>query len=204
MLTRFISIIFLALSFSAKANIHFPVKPVPGLISKLYGDVQFGTANIYWKLFEQPSGLHFIIQKSENGKDFTSLDTVKSNDGINFQYKDTLPLPSAFYRIKAEGHDTSYSDIMRLSTIEGLPHVKISPSLFDVVINVEVSCMINETFNIVLTNSRGEIVNQRELNAEKGPNKVVFDDTVSFLYADEYTITITGNQYSYFQKLYKK
>lgn len=211
MLTRIIFLALFVQSTIAKANecSHlkgniFQPQPIPGLISKFYGEVQYGTATIYWKLYEQQTGNHFIIERSENGKDFRALDTVKSLDGLNYKYKDLVPLASAFYRIKNVGVDTVYSDIMRLSTLSGMPQVKISPSPFDVVINVEVNSMINETFSMVLTNSKGEVVNSRELNAEKGSNKVVFDDTVSFLYPDEYTMTVSGIQYLYTQKLLKK
>jgi hypothetical protein len=176
----------------------------PGIISKFYGELQHGAATIFWKLYEEGSSSLFYIERSDNGKDFTELAQVNSSDGINFQYKDSLPLPTGFYRIKATGRDTVYSDIIRMSTLSGLPQVKVWPALFDVVINVEVNTAINETFTAVLTNSKGETLISKELAASKGNSKMVLDDTVSFLYPDEYTLTVTGLQYSYSQKLYKK
>lgn len=166
--------------------------------------MQYGTATICWKLYEEGSTSFFYIERSENSKDFTVLDRVGSTDGINFQYKDSLPLPTGFYRIKAVGTDTVYSDIIRLSTISGLPQVKVWPATFDVAIHVEVNSTIKETFTAVLTNSKGETLISKLMNAEKGNSQVIFDDTVSFLYADEYTMTVSGLQYSYSQKLYKK
>lgn len=213
MLTRLILFAFLLSSITSKAhsnltflknNISFPGKNVPGVISKFYGELQYGAATLCWKLYEEGSDRRFIVERSENGTDFKELAYVTSSDGINFQYKDTLPLPTGFYRVKAISTDTIYSDIMRLSTLSGLPEIKISPALFDVVINVEINSKINESFNLVLTNSKDEIISNRSLNASIGVNKVIFDDVISFLYADEYTMTITGFQYSYSQKLYKK
>lgn len=213
MLHRSILMVFLVQSLTAQANRYkFPPtnsitasgKPVPGIISKLYGDLQYGAANIHWKLYEQGSNSRFFIEKSVNGKDFTELDTVISTDGLHFQYKDPAPLPTGFYRIKAIGNDTVYSDVMRLSTLNGLPHVKVWPALFDVAINVEIESQINEAFTIVLTNSKGEILMSKEAKTEQGTCKISFDDTVSFLYAGEYSITVTGLQYSYSRQLHKK
>jgi|GEM_PF-2922159 len=213
MINRLILIAFILQSLSVKATSFklFPENlntgnslPAPGIISKFYGELQYGAATIYWKLYEEGTKSLFYIERSEDGKNFTALDRVASSDGINFQFKDSAPLPTGFYRVKAIGTDTVYSDIMRLSTLSGLPHVKVWPAKFDVVIHVEVNTAINETFTAVLTNSKGETLIRKEVNAEKGNSEIVFDDTVSFLYPDEYTITVTGLQYFYSQKLYKK
>lgn len=213
MLYRYILFAILLHSISTKANdLNFfsstfntkPLLPFPGMFSKFYGEVQYGNATIYWKLYEQGSNNKFFIERSENGNDYKELDSVSSIDGINFSYKDTIPLSTGFYRIKAIGKDTIYSDIMRLSTISGIPKVKVWPVLFDVVLNVEINSNIIETFTAVLTNSKGEEIISKEVTVEKGSSKIVFDNTISFLYPDEYTLTVTGLQYSYNQKLFKK
>jgi hypothetical protein len=213
MLNKFILSFFLVQSFTANAGTSAPFpkkiisnsdKSSPGIICKFYGDIQYGAANLSWKLYEQQINSLFFIERSENGKDFAELSTVSSPDGINFQYKDTTALPTGFYRIKAIGTDTAYSDIMRLSTISGIPEIKVWPLVFDVLINVEVNSKINEVFNVVLTNSKGKVLSSRLVNADKGANNIVFDDGISFLYGDEYTMTVTGVQYSYSKKLYKK
>lgn len=179
-------------------------KSKPAIISKLYGELQYGTATIYIKTYDQQTSSQFIIERSINGKDFEEMGTVSSTDGFNFQYKDTIPLPTGFYRIKTINEDTSYSDVMRLSSISGLPQIKISPVLFDAQITVELSSSINESFTLELVNSKGKVLSSRLVNVEKGPNTIVFDDGISFLYADEYTMSVTGLKYSYTQKLYKK
>lgn len=213
MLNRLFWVAFLVQPLTASANTpHFfsgmitasPGKPVPGIISKFYGNVEHGAATICWKLYEEGSKSLFFIERSENGKDFEELDMVSSADGINFQYKDSAPLATGFYRIKAIGADTIYSSVMRLSTLSGLPQIKIWPAVFDVIINVEVSSKIKEDFSVVLTNSKGEILISKEITVENGSHKITLDDTVSFLYADEYSITVTGLQYAFSQKLYKK
>jgi len=91
-----------------------------------------------------------------------------------------------------------------LSSINGIPGIKIWPLVFDALITVEIDSKINEEFTITLTNSKNKVLSSRLLNAEKGNNTVVLDDAISFLYADEYTMMITGIQYLYSQKLYKK
>ncbi|MES2850919.1 MAG: hypothetical protein V4685_17845 [Bacteroidota bacterium] len=213
MLNKIILLAFLAQSCTTKASINtpFPIKFVSGpgkastgIISKFYGDIQYGAATLSWKLYEQQTNSFFFIERSENGKDFAELGTVSSPDGINFQYKDSMALPTGFYRVKSIGVDTVYSDIIRLSSISGLPEIKVWPLLFDVLITVEVNSKINEAFNVVLTNSKGQVLSSRLVNADKGTSKIVFDDGISFLYHDEYTMTVTGIQYSYSKKLYKK
>ncbi len=147
MLNKIILLAFLAQSFTIKASIDtpFPIKFVsnpgkasPGIISKFYGDIQYGAATLSWKLYEQQTNSLFFIERSENGKDFAELGTVSSPDGINFQYKDSMALPTGFYRVKSIGVDTVYSDIIRLSSISGLPEIKVWPLVFDVLITVEV------------------------------------------------------------------
>jgi hypothetical protein len=215
----FKKIIFLALlihPFGTKASNGFPNATSPALynfrlpsaiISKFYGELQYGIANIYWKAYDGELNSQFFIERSENGKDFeiiSAADSISTTDGLNFQYKDTKPLPTGFYRIKAVQADTVYSDILRLSSISGMPDIKVSPDVFDALITVEVNSKINEEFTISLTNSKGKILSSRLVNAEKGINKIVFDDGISFLYADEYTMSVTAVKYSYSQKLYKK
>ncbi len=205
-----ILVAFLAQTFITKANqAYLQLKTIagktgPGIISKFYGELQFGAATIYLKTYDQETTSQFIIERSSNGKDYEELGTVTSEDGFNFQYKDSMPLPTGFYRVKTIKADTAYSDVMRLSSISGVPHIKISPALFDAQITVEVDSKINESFNIELTNSEGKVLSSRLVNLEKGSNKIVFDDGISFLYADEYTMSVTGVKYAYTQKLHKK
>ena len=217
--------LFLIQSFTLKANNDLPVsrpaflgkdklleiikdKLLENIISKFYGELQYGIAVLSWKTYEQEgNNSQFFIERSENGKDFKELervDSTTSRDGNSFQYKDTMPLPTGFYRIKTVQTDTSYSDIIRLSSISGIPDIKVSPGVFDALITVEVNSKINEEFTISLANSKGKILSSRLVNAEKGMNKIVFDDGISFLYADEYTMSVTAVKYSYSQKLYKK
>jgi len=216
MFKNFIFLAFLIQPFVTKAHsISFPEKNMsngdktsPGVICKCYGEFYSGAATIYWKTYEGGTNSRFFIERSENGEDFKQLDSVTSADGINFIYKDTLPLPTGFYRVKAVPEDTIantiYSDVMRLSSLSGMPKIKVSPSLFDAQITVELDSKISEAFNIALTNSKGEVLSSRLVNAEKGANTIVFEDGISFLYADEYTMSITGIKYSFAQKLYKK
>jgi hypothetical protein len=199
-------------SFTLKAGDCCPVsKPAPAfppaVISKFYGELQYGTAFLYWHTYGQGTNSDFFIERSSNGKDFEIIGKVGNTagaGGASFQYKDTMPLPTGFYRIKTIQADTAYSDIMRLSSISGIPVVKVWPLVFDARITVEVSSQINEAFTITLTNSENKVLSSRMLNAEKGNNTVVFEDAISFLYADEYTMTVTGIEYNYSQKIYKK
>lgn len=205
-------LLFLTQSFIVKANdgghISGPaVKFPPADISKFYGELQYGIAFLYWKTYEQGCNCQFFVERSDNGKDFKVLGTVDNTaslDGTSFQYKDTTPLPAAFYRIKTIKADTAYSDIMRLSSINGIPGIKVWPLIFDARITVEINSRINEEFTITLTNSKSKVLSSRLVNAETGNNTVVFDDAISFLYADEYTMTVTGIKYNYSQKIYKK
>lgn len=204
--------LLLTQSFSAQARKNYSCLtlaagfPSP-VISKFYGELQYGVACLYWKAYEHSAGCRFFIERSNNGKDFEIVGTVDNNagiDGDSFQYKDTMPLPTGFYRIKTVQADTTYSDIMRLSSISGIPVIKIWPLVFDGLITVEINSQINEEFTITLTNSKSKVLSSRLLHAEKGNNTVVLDDAISFLYADEYTMTVTGIKYHYSRKLYKK
>lgn len=213
------NIAFLALlihSFGTKASNGSPKgnpsafynsRLTPAVISKFYGELQYGTALLSWKTYGGELNSQFFIERSENGKDFETIsvaDSISTTDGLNFQYKDTRPFPTGFYRIKAVQADTVYSDILRLSTISGMPDIKVSPDVFDALITVEVNSKINEEFTISLANSKGKVLSSRLVNAAKGNNKIIFDDGISFLYADEYTMSVTAVKYSYSQKLYKK
>lgn len=213
MLKRTFVFVLLLQSFLVKAN-SFPSDSkiqscnigisATGIFGKLYGDLQFGAATIYWRTYEQSNNSQFFIERSSNGKDYEVLGSVSSADGFNFMYKDSVALPTGFYRIKVIKSDTVYSDVLRLSSITGLPQINVTPVVFDALITVEIDSKINEEFNISLFNGKGEQISSRLVYAEKGKNKIVFDDAISFLYADEYTMSITGIQYSYKQTLYKK
>jgi hypothetical protein len=210
------SSVFLLQSFILKANngctISMPAvfsqdKLPPVVISKFYGELQYGIAVIHWKTYEEGSNSQFFIERSENGKDFEEIGRIENTsslDGINFKYKDTMPLPTGFYRLKTVQADTVYSDILRLSSISGIPSIKVWPLVFDALITVEINSKINESFTITLTDSKSKVLSSRLLNAEKGDNAVVLDDAISFLYADEYTMTVSAIKYNYSKKIYKK
>ncbi len=213
MLRRTIVFALLLQSFLVKATNSFQlprnqrsniVTGAPGIFGKLYGDLQFGAANIYWRTYEHSGNSQFFVERSGNGKDYEVLGNVSSADGFNFTYRDSMALPTGFYRIKVIASDTAYSDVLRLSSISGLPQINVTPVVFDALITVEIDSKISEEFNISLFNGKGEQISSRLLYAEKGKNKIVFDDAISFLYKDEYTMSITGVQYSYTQTLYKK
>ena len=155
-------------------------------------------AELNWSTGSEKNNDYFTVEKSIDGKQWTSLGEVEAagntNSISNYSWTDKNPsIGKSYYRIKQTDFDgrTDYSSIESFD-LEGA-QIELYPNPATNVINIKSESQIDKT-NILILNSFGQDVSNR-LNSN---NSNQFD--VSSLPAGFYSVFINGNS-TKFQKL---
>lgn len=115
----------------ATVTINYPAPAIlPLKLLSLSADKRGSSITISWKVSENETGDYFVVERSDDGKSFTSIGTV-STDGLNgtrdYSLTDKAPGVTSYYRLKLVNKDNSfgYSKILTVKDDSDSVEVKI-------------------------------------------------------------------------------
>jgi hypothetical protein len=167
--------------------------------SAVYGD---NRTKLSWTASCDTKFRSFIIERSNDGRNFSSIGEVVPAPGFNgeadFDFTDLHPYEGAnYYRLRMLNLDGSfeYSNILRVNTGNSLVSLRVSPNPFVNDVNLSVSLKNDNTVRVNLTDMTGRLIMIREYKGQKGMN--VFNvDGVNRLPKGQYLIQVSfDNQY---------
>lgn len=177
---------------NSTAETPFPIGTLPVELTSF----EVRTANkeniLIWKTSSELDNNHFSIERSTNGKNFSSIGKVEGNGTTNrlmsYSFADEHPNTGVnFYRLKQVDHDGqfAYSSIIQAFNTTG--NIRIFPTVTEAFVQVEVS----QDATIQVVDITGKPVINMMIQA--GVNQIDF----SQLTAGQYMIqVIQGNQVS--------
>jgi Concanavalin A-like lectin/glucanases superfamily/Secretion system C-terminal sorting domain/Calcineurin-like phosphoesterase len=178
--------------------------PLPVTLTNFKAVAKNNTSvKINWSTTNETNNSFFEIQRSRDGKDFTSIGTVPgtNNAGIVQQYEfyDYQPLMgSSFYRLKQVDINSSsvYSEIERVTISNFKKSVDLYPNpaagkSFTIALNGNTP----DIFYIKIFDNNGQLLLQREVN---GIRTLTVNHQLS---KGTYTVKITGKQLNETKKL---
>lgn len=136
-----------------------------------------------WQTASEVNNDFFTIERSQNGKTFTSAGTQggagNSNTTLNYSFSDETPLKGiSYYRLKQTDFDGkfSYSKIkaVTFSTLKTDAAISISavaPNPFSENFSVTYSVQQDTEVEISLTNASGQLIYNEKQNASSGTNR---------------------------------
>jgi hypothetical protein len=173
----FVSTIVCNAVIAQNDSIYFPVR-----LESFDVGVSNNIAILNWKTICYLQYANFQIQKSADGKDFTTIDSFiadKLRCQQPFDYKDSTSINQGniYYRINVGNIDGKFyhSAIRHLYLKEkGFDLMNVYPTLVKLSLNFSISDDENETFSAVIINGNGSVVSKEKLQAVKGINKYSF------------------------------
>jgi hypothetical protein len=141
------------LAFFSSQNVVLPIE-----ILDFQGIVKNEGNFLSWKIGDMDEVESILLEKSENGKDFTPLSTLSKNQDF---YLDKNPFPITYYRLKIKdlGGKVIYSKIISLQNLKApfgfLEVIKIYPNPVSDILTVE---NLDNANNIEIVNILGQTV----------------------------------------------
>jgi hypothetical protein len=133
-------------------------------------------ATIQWKVSEWNT-LQYVVEKSNNGREFTSIATIASNgNGTNvYQFTESSVLTGTeYYRIKQvnKSGEFNYSSVIKLSQGEATSKVAVSPSLVQASTTLNISVPADKSLAYSIVSVDGKILMTRSILLNKGVNAI--------------------------------
>lgn len=162
-----------------------------------------GTVNqLTWTTATEQNNAGFAIERSANGKDFTTLSFVNSkgdngfsNATLNYSFVDETPLMGVnYYRLKQTDKDGrfEYSKTVKVanSSLMKFEIVNVYPNPAKDQVRLILNSVASDKVSVAITDLSGKLISNQAASVKTGDNEVVLN--VSALSAGSYFITVTS------------
>lgn len=188
--------------------LHGGVNILPNNNLSLVGERKGNAIQLNWKVTQQTDIALFSLEKSINGRDFSSINSINKNDAlIEYNSTDTKPFnTTTYYRIRQQNIDGSYSysnvvSVKGLKTV-GVQIAEVYPNPILSKLNVLITADGAKTAQMVITDLAGKTVTTSSINLQDGENNISLN--VHNLTAGNYIIQVVDkNQKSNLVKIVK-
>jgi hypothetical protein len=157
-------------------------KPLPVTLINFNG-VQLGEAvSLTWKTANEKAFSHFVIERSQNAKEFGSIGQVKGTSQGIYNMTDNNPVTGAnYYRLKMVDQDGTYnySKIINVSFEAGANYVIVENPVVNSEIKVQTN-MVNPEFSLL--NTLGQKMTIRLISNDKKEYKFALTNINNGIY----------------------
>jgi hypothetical protein len=153
-----------------------------------------------WTTSTEVNTANFVVERSENGSNYTGIGTVtangNSNTAIDYSYTDnevaTLSSSVIYYRLKMVDRDGTYaySNVITISLADIAGKVSIFPNPAADKTNVTIGAERDGKIQWKILDNAGRIVLESTAQVKKGRNNMVIN--VNKLSAGIYYLTVSG------------
>jgi hypothetical protein len=161
---------------------------------------------LQWTTLKEPGG-YYILERSTNGIDFTTIGRVNSinngNENVSYSFEDTNPPLKAFYRLRQydPSGKTAMSHTIQVSRTL-MPGFQLSyNNPANILLNVNANVEIPGKYNCSIINMQGQKISASDKIFVKGNNQFAVD--IAALGAGQYCLSI-GNETQRVNKLFIK
>lgn len=185
---------------------------LPIRMGNLSGNISGNISTLSWKSLQEEAGAYFEVEKSYDGKNFYSIETVLVKgikSGSDYKTYDIKPNSNSnFYRIKYIDANGNYivSNIINLNLeTVGNNKITVGPVPFVNNLNISFYSTSQTKASIKLYDVSGKVVLTKMVNGNTGTNKVALEgDGLSKIIPGIYIIEIITSESNYRQKLIKR
>lgn len=143
--------------------------------------------DVRWSINVQQAVDNFEIYRSDNNSDWTSVATIKANDGFGLQqylYKDNDPLPGmSYYRVKVNyqaSGENKLSEIRSVRFDNNSPLIKVLPNPASSYAEIKLTAIAKGNATIEVFDQAGRKIYSNVRSVEAGLNKIVLDNLSSY------------------------
>lgn len=163
--------------------------------------------NLQWSTSLEVNTNKFVIERSADGKNFSSLGEVRAtgNSTVNqyYRFTDVAPLKALnYYRIRMIDNDNTYkfSEIKSVKN-SGIAEMAVNPNPVNQLMRISLQADANETATLTITDLTGKRIISKPMTVVAGLNN--FEIPVSQLSSGTYIVTIRLNNQTLVKKINK-
>jgi hypothetical protein len=157
-----------------------------------------------WNIATEDNVSTYVVERSANGKEFSSIASVKAAQLNSYNAIDEQPLKGAnFYRIKAVDNDgrTAYTSIVKLSTSTTKGEISINPNpIAGRSFMLNLNNVSNDIYSLTLINGGGQKVYAQTLGRINGSANTSINLPQS-IKPGMYSIVISSNDQQIIQRI---
>lgn len=181
-------------------------QPLPVTLTQFSATCETENTTIEWQTASEQNSDVFVIERSENGKDWTTVDEVaaagNSNTTINYIYKDYSRTRGLNYyqlqQIDVDGKMTTYGPISATCDIE-IVEIAVYPNPTDGEFAIEISAPQTEMYLVIFETADGNRISEMEYQIKEGMNMIPMH--AKDLDAGVYFIRVVNGTDSYLKKV---
>jgi hypothetical protein len=163
--------------------------------------------NLQWSTSLEVNTSKFIIERSTDGKNFTSLGEVRAtgNSTVNqyYRFTDVAPIRAVnYYRIRMIDNDNTYklSEIKNVKN-SGIAEMAVNPNPVSQLMRISLEADANETSTVVVTDLSGKRIISKSMSVIAGLNNL--EIPVSQLSSGTYIVTVRLSNQTLVKKINK-
>lgn len=181
-------------------------QPLPVTLTQFSATCEPENATIEWQTASEQNSDVFVLERSENGKDWTTVDEVaaagNSNTVINYMYKDYGRKRGLNYyqlqQIDVDGKTTTYGPISATCDVE-VVEIAVYPNPTDGEFAIEISAPQTESYLVIFETADGNRISEIEYQIKEGINIIPMH--AKDLDAGVYFIRVVNGADSYLKKV---
>jgi hypothetical protein len=180
--------------------------PLPVTLTQFSATCETENTTIEWQTASEQNSDVFVIERSENGKDWSTVDEVaaagNSNTMINYMYKDYGRSRGLNYyqlqQIDVDGKITTYGPISAMCDIE-IVEIAVFPNPTDGDFAIEISAPQTEKYLVIFETADGHRISEMDYQIKEGMNIIPMH--AKDLDAGVYFIRVVNGTDSYLKKV---
>jgi hypothetical protein len=163
--------------------------------------------NLQWSTSLEINSNKFVIERSADGKNFSSLGEVRAtgNSTVNqyYRFTDAAPIKAVnYYRIRMIDNDNTYklSEIKNVKN-SGIAEMAVNPNPVNQLMRISLQADANETATLTVTDLSGKRVISKPITVVSGLNNL--EIPVSQLSSGTYIVTVRLSNQTLVKKINK-
>lgn len=182
--------------------------PLSTSLISFAGKIEGNRVKLNWTTSKEEEPVHFTVEKSSNGSDFSSVATVPGHFNgaeINYyEWSDNHAGQVVYYRVRMKGASgEKISKIIKLSASKEPFSLVYVPNPFTSKLVAEISAGTAQSLRILLIDNMGRMVRNQQVNIAAGTNTIVMEDVES-LPRGLYTLQIRAGDHVVNKKVMKQ
>ena len=165
-----------------------------------------GNHRLQWKVSDEIDLAHYDVQRSTDGRNFTSIGIVTANAGTFYNFNTAAIPGTAYYRLKMMDLDGSheFSRIVRLNSKQQ-NFIEIAPNPFSNQILLNLNIANDAVYGMRLIDAMGKVVRQKQERLSRGMHSIGWND-LGGLTPGIYSLIITEptNDFIHAEKVIKR
>jgi hypothetical protein len=150
-------------------------KPVSGTLINFSGSKQNNENVLNWQITSPVNLVHFELQRSKDGQNFTLLSNIPVTGSLNYSYSDNDAAnvsTTEYYRLKIVNSDSSvvYSNIVIIKININTWRALVVPNPMQNVLNLKIESPEDDNATIIITDISGKQMVKKQIAIAAGVN----------------------------------